>query len=61
MMVGAGGTTAERPVGRRQFVLVLASVAWPFWTYAQPPRMQVVGFLSSLNVAAAGPVVSASK
>jgi hypothetical protein len=46
-------------VGRRQFVLVLASVAWPFLAYAQAQRMQVVGFLSSLNVATAGPVVSA--
>jgi len=45
-------------VGRRQFALALSGVVWPFLAYAQQQRMQVVGFLSSLNVAAAGPMVS---
>ena len=44
-------------VRRRQFVLALGGVVWPFLASAQQQRMQVVGFLSSLNVAAAGPMV----
>lgn len=46
-------------VGRRQFALALAGVAWPFFAHAQQQRMQVVGFLNSLNVVASGPMVMA--
>jgi putative ABC transport system substrate-binding protein len=52
---GSGQMAIE--VRRRQFVLALGGVVWPFLASAQQQRMQVVGFLSSLNVAAAGPMV----
>src|ERR1700691_608197 len=51
---GSGQMTIE--VGRRQFALALCGVVWPFLAHAQQQRMQVVGFLSSLDVAAAGPM-----
>jgi hypothetical protein len=52
---GSGQMAIE--VGRRQFGLALGGLIWPFLAYAQQQRMQVVGYLSSLNAAAAGPMV----